>query len=163
MGCLSALHFWKRRKTEAIDEKNGYETRPLHDSIISENSAISDFEKPLLASGRLGGGGARTAPVPASIRTNVNPAYSAYAGPAPCYGSQPRYRDAQPAESRAWTGSLVSTQVSSTDSTDLLGPEGKEGDVDESNENAVRRREAAAARRKAEQEEQDRLDFFQMM
>ena len=162
MGCISALRFWKRRKTEATDEKNGYEPRPLHDSIISENSAISDFEKPLLASGRYGGG-ARTAPAPASLRTNVNPAYSAYAGPAPYNGSQSRYHDAQPTESHTWTGSLVSTQVSSTDSTDLLGSKNKEDDVGDSNENAVRRREEAAARRKAEQEEQDRLDFFQMM
>ncbi|KAK4182169.1 hypothetical protein QBC35DRAFT_193910 [Podospora australis] len=138
MGCLSALKFWRKKpapvRQEAIPAEKIVPYSP-------QASSFSDTEKQSHQEvTRSSPAGPSTRGVP--IRPDVNPAYSAYSTPA----------------DPSWTNSLTRTQVSTplVDEAKL-----KEEGVDDAE--IARRRKAEEARRKAEQEEQERLDFLQMM
>ncbi|KAK3312255.1 hypothetical protein B0H66DRAFT_396175 [Apodospora peruviana] len=152
MGCLNFFRR-KRRDDEDTQEKHSsFAPRPLHDSVISADSAFSDVsEKPLLGRQQhpnYNSTTRNTSPLPSAainnIRPNVHHNYSAYAGVA---------------ASDQWTGSQMSTQVSTRASDTKLKDEGGVNDP----EHIARQKKAAEIRRKFEEEEQDRLDFFQMM
>lgn len=136
MGCLTALKFWRKKRAiaaEAVVAEKTVPYSPKPDSFL-------DTEKQQHVEVT------RSNPAPstrgAPIRPDVNPAYSAYSTPA----------------DPSWANSLTRTQVSTSAVDEAkLKEEGLDsGEIS-------RRRKAEEDRKKAEQEEQERLDFFQMM
>ncbi|KAK0718591.1 hypothetical protein B0T26DRAFT_752499 [Lasiosphaeria miniovina] len=161
MGCLSALKLWRKSPTAAdVNQRDASQAPSYQNSIVSDNSRASDFEKPLLPAVGRGAGAPPTREAILSIRPTAHHSYSAYSGPANPSRQQPNwspYRSDRPAASPKWTESLASTKAS-----EPTWAEPKTDGIDESDEKAQQRR-ADEARRKAEREEQERLDFFQMM
>lgn len=188
MGCSSFKRILKwRRKPQTPQELSQppYGTRPAHtahDSIASGHSGFTDdIEKVYIRDGdekETGDQrGSRRGPISAlppsaaNYRPNVHPQFSAYAGVASRadrrdhspYGYSARQRGRDATDSRDnWTGSQVSTQVSSRQSDQYLSKIKDEGGVEDPEQEA-RRKKAEEIRRKFEEEEQERLDFLQMM
>lgn len=176
MGCFNilSLAFW-RKKRRTLDEKKNddFAPRPLHDSLISTNTAFSDVEKPLLATGR--STSTRTAPVPsriASIRPKTNPRHSAYSGPAvrdednddsddaDTLGCQ----DVKAKDSDTWTGSHTSTQVpDSPVSVEINEKLIEVGIGEDAEEEKARVKKEAVLKKKKEQEAQELLDDMQFL
>lgn len=144
MGCLSTLKIWR---------KKGPAPKPVvtHAKVVhttsrgsSRSTATYDEKHASIATEVPG-----PLPIPPSargvpIRPDVNPAYSAYSTPA-----DPR-----------WTDSLTANQASSLlPFEEVRLKEEEAGDP----EVARRRRAEEEKKRQAEREEQERLDFFQMM
>jgi len=166
MGCFGRTFKWWRKRsgntTDPSQQQTPYGDRPhtTHDSITSGTSAFTDIEKAYIRD-RVGddkhGDRRPVAPLPsaANIQPNVHPKYSAYSGIAYNRGAG----GSTYSRSRDWTGSQVSTQVSSRQSDLKLKDEGGVEDP----EQEARRKKAEEIRRKFEEEEQERLDFFQMM
>ncbi|KAK0719395.1 hypothetical protein B0H67DRAFT_551770 [Lasiosphaeris hirsuta] len=179
MGCfkIPSLVFWRKKRRTFDEKKNDdFSPRPLHDSLISTNTAFSDVEKPLLATGRSTNN--RTAPVPsriASIRPKANPTHSAYSGPAVRDEDNDDSddadtlgcRDVKPKDSDTWTGSHTSTQV--PDSPDSpSSPEISEKLIEVSvgenqEEEKARLQKEAALKKKRDREAQELLDDLQFM
>lgn len=145
-----------------VNQRDASQAPSYQNSIISDNSRASGFEKPLLSAVGRGAGAPPTREAILSIRPTAHHSYSAYSGPANSSRQQPTwqpYRGDRPAVSPKWTESLASTQASEPTWAE---PKTVDDGIDESDEKAQQRR-ADEARRKAEREEQERLDFFQMM
>lgn len=185
MGCsgFKRIFRWRRKQTNLCRRSSSqppYGTRPTHTangSITSDDGDLADIEKAYIrdsddketsvSDGRNGRRGPISA-LPksaANYRPNVHPKFSAYSGVASRadrrddspYSSAARRRGREGSD--AWTGSQVSTQVSSRQSDQKL----KDEDGVDDPEQEARRKKAEEIRRKFEEEEQERLDFFQMM
>lgn len=168
MGCFGRVFRWRRRNTNQGEQEFG--PRPAHDSLTSGTSAFSDIEKAYIKDRDPAAGPVSTLPPSAAnIRPAAHPQFSAYSGVAVrddrSHIYTPRYRGGgssyRPDDSRDWTGSQVSTQVSRQSDTYLTKLK-DEGGVDDPEELA-RRKKRDEIQRKAAEEEQERLDFFQMM
>ncbi|KAK3936010.1 hypothetical protein QBC46DRAFT_420464 [Diplogelasinospora grovesii] len=149
MGCFGL--FKRKRRTNETSAIGDFVPRPQHNSVLSNTTTLYDPEK-----NRFRDRSALPSGI-APVRLHVNPAYSAYSTPADFNG--PRFRGGGAKDSDNWTDTPM-TKVAS-DSVDFPSKL-KEDDVDDPEE-ALRRRKAEEAKRKAEREEQERLDFFQMM
>lgn len=187
MGCsgFKRIFKWRRKQTKSSPRSASqppYGTRPTHTangSISSEDGDLGDIEKAYIR-GHLsddketsvsGGRNDRRSPISAlpksaaNYRPNVHPKFSAYSGIA----SRAGRRDDSPyssavrrrgrAVSDTWTESQASTQVSSRELDQKLKDECGVDDP----EQEARRKKAEEIRRKFEEEEQERLDFLQMM
>ncbi|KAK0621854.1 hypothetical protein B0T17DRAFT_642138 [Bombardia bombarda] len=172
MGCLSLFYFWRRKNPSSSSPNDEFAPRPHHNSVISTTSgfsAYSDAEKPLLRRSFLSTRNAAAVPNNidriASIQPQVNPRFSAYAGPAQVSdipqldrGRSLRRKDSD----STWAESPTSTQVS--DESTVFGDkvdEKDEKDVDGDNNNDDD--DETARKKKEEKEELERLDFLQLM
>lgn len=167
MGCFG----WIFRRRRDVEGENEFGPRPAHDSITSGNSGFTEIEKAYIKDRNPAAGPvSNLPPSAANLRPAAHPQFSAYSGVAvrddTSHIYAPRYRGGgsssyQPDDSRDWTGSQVSTQVSRQSDTYLTKLK-DEGGVDDPEELA-RRKKRDEIQRKAAEEEQERLDFFQMM
>lgn len=181
MGCLKfkiEFRFWRRKSVVDTTDKKEVQSRPLHDSVISTDSAFYDLEKTHIVTAHTTSSD-RKAPLPsdiAKLRPRAHPTYSAYSGATRRYNGNAASTDTlgddddddndddddgdKPKASCTWTGSHSSTQVSEASTND--DSKLKEDAVDDPAEKE-RQRKADVARRKAEREEKERVDFLQMM